>query len=113
MQGSVQAQPTPSGTQVPSADTMTPMQHLSREQLFRQFHISERGLTSQEAQRRLSEVGFNEPITVQRVAGVSQLFRLFLNPLVAILLIASLVSAFLGDIINASIIVVMVLLGVA
>src|SRR5437764_15144608 len=100
MQGSVQAQPP--DTQVPFADTTTPIQHLSREQLFRQFHTSERGLTSQEAQRRLSEVGSNEPITVQRVAGVSQFFRLFLNPLVAILLIASLVSAFLGDVIIAS-----------
>src|SRR5512142_3005788 len=39
-----------------------------------------------------------------------QFLRLFANPLVAILLVASVVSAILGDRINASIIIVIVLL---
>jgi Mg2+-importing ATPase len=41
---------------------------------------------------------------------VEQFLRLFLNPLVAILLLAALISAIVGDRINASIIIVIVLL---
>jgi P-type Mg2+ transporter len=46
---------------------------------------------------------------VKRSSGIVQFLRLFLNPLVAILLLAALVSAILGDQINASIIIVIVL----
>jgi P-type Mg2+ transporter len=70
-------------------------------------------LTEQEAQRRLSEIGPNEIAGVRNTTSVVQLLRLFLNPLIIILLLASCVSAFLGDAINASIIVTMVLLGVS
>jgi len=40
----------------------------------------------EEAGRKLSEVGPNELITVQRISGVKQLLLLFTNPLVIILL---------------------------
>jgi cation transport ATPase-like protein len=39
----------------------------------------------EEAGRKLSEVGPNELITVQRISGVKQLLLLFTNPLVIIL----------------------------
>ena len=56
------------------------------QKLFEQFHTSDRGLTSQEARRRLAEVGPNELASVQRIAGIRQLLLLFTNPLVLILL---------------------------
>jgi Mg2+-importing ATPase len=80
--------------------------------LFEQLHTSSEGLTSTEARRRLSEVGPNEPAPPRRSAGLVQLFLLLANPLVIILLIASLVSVLLGDVVNASIIVLMVGLSV-
>jgi len=88
------------------------MKQVSLATLFEQLHTSERGLTSQEAGRRLDEVGPNEPVPARRTSIVLQILRLFVNPLIIILLIASLVSALLGELVNASIIVVMVLLSI-
>src|SRR5215468_3882231 len=72
-----------------------------------------KGLSSDEAQRRLAEFGPNEPAPAQRATVVKQLLLLFANPLVIILIIASLVSAMIGDVVNASIIIVIVLLSSA
>ena len=73
----------------------------------------ETGLTSAEAYRRLAQFGPNEPATARRTANLFQVLLLFANPLAIILLIASAISAALGEVINASIIVLMVLLSVA
>jgi P-type Mg2+ transporter len=72
-----------------------------------------KGLSSDEARRRLAEFGPNEPAPLQRATIVKQLLQLFANPLVIILLIASLISAVLGDVVNASIIIVIILLSSA
>jgi Mg2+-importing ATPase len=71
------------------------------------------GLTSVEARNRLAQFGPNEPAASKRTATVFQLLLLFANPLAIILLGASAISAALGEVINASIIVLMVLLSVA
>ncbi|MBE3559317.1 MAG: magnesium-translocating P-type ATPase [Ktedonobacteraceae bacterium] len=86
------------------------MQQASLRDLFAQVRSSEQGLSGQEAQRRLAEAGFNEPVSVRHLPGIVQFLRLFLNPLVAILLIASFISALLGDVISAVIIDSIVLL---
>jgi P-type Mg2+ transporter len=70
------------------------------------------GLSSAEAHRRLRELGPNEPTPAPRRLSLTALGRLFANPLVVILLIASAASAALGDVLNAGIIVVMVMLSV-
>ncbi len=70
------------------------------------------GLSSQEAQDLLSKWGPNDPTPVRRGALAVELLILFLNPLVIILLVASAASAILGQPVDASIIFVMVLLGV-
>ena len=71
------------------------------------------GLSSQEAATRLSTFGPNDPAPVKRGAAVLELLLLFVNPLVVILLIASVVSFILGNATDAVIILVMVLLGVS
>jgi P-type Mg2+ transporter len=71
------------------------------------------GLTSQEAQERLSRYGPNDPTPVRRGALIQELLILFVNPLVIILLIAGVASGLLGQKIDAGIIIVMVLLGVS
>src|SRR2546423_11302986 len=73
---------------------------------------SHEGLTSEQARSRLLEAGPNEPAPVQRTTVLAEIVRLFANPLIAILLVASIVSAAVGQWVNATIILVMVLLGV-
>ena len=71
------------------------------------------GLTSQEAEARLKQFGPNDPAPPKHHSAVLDFLRLFLNPLVLILLIAALVSAFLGETADAAIIAVIVLLSTA
>ena len=70
------------------------------------------GLSTTEARRRLAEVGPNESGTVRRAAPLLQFLLLLANPLVLILLIASAVSAFVGELVNAVIIALMVIVSV-
>ena len=62
------------------------------------------GLSSQAAEARLEHFGSNEPATTERGAALSDLLHVFLNPLVLILLIAAIASAFLGQAVDAAII---------
>jgi len=71
------------------------------------------GLTGAEANVRLAKFGPNEPAAARRSATIFQLLLLFANPLAIILLAAGVISAALGEVVNASIIVLMVLLSVA
>ena len=71
-----------------------------------------RGLTTEVARARLGEFGPNEPAATQRIGSLTELVRLLANPIVSILLVASIISAFVGEFVNATIIVAMVVLGV-
>jgi Mg2+-importing ATPase len=71
------------------------------------------GLTSGEASERLAEFGPNELTAAGRSTAVIQILLWFANPLVIILLLASLVSGILGEVVNAAIIATMVLLSIA
>jgi Mg2+-importing ATPase len=75
--------------------------------------IMPKGLSSQEAAARLSQYGPNDPTPVKRSASIRELLILFLNPLVIILLVASLASFILGNATDSVIILVLVLLGVS
>ncbi len=81
-------------------------------EVYRRLRTSAEGLSREEARRRLKTVGPNEPASTPQVAGIVQFLRLFLSPLVIILLIASVVAAALGEVLNAGIIVLIVLLGI-
>src|SRR5450759_407644 len=74
---------------------------------------TEQGLSRVEAARRLATYGPNEPAPVRRLSAVVQLFHLFANPLVVILLVASAIAGSLGQQLDALIIVTMVVLGVS
>ena len=71
-----------------------------------------RGLTEAEAGRRLDQVGCNELVTVGAGGPFAQFLHFCTNPLVLILLVASAVSALLGQIIDSVIIAAMVVLSV-
>ena len=68
------------------------------------------GLTAEEAEARLDRFGPNEPAAAQHHSLLSDLLHAFSNPLVLILLIAAIASAFLGDTAGAGIISAIVLL---
>jgi P-type Mg2+ transporter len=89
------------------------MQQTTSSALAERPPASEHGLTSTEAEQRLATVGPNEPTPVQRTALLRQLLVFLTNPLVVILLFASVVAGVLGEVINAIIIAVIVLLSVA
>ena len=62
-------------------------------QLLGHLHSSEHGLTHDEAHQRLPEGGPNEPVVHRRRHGMQPLLAFATNPLVVMLLLASLVSA--------------------
>jgi Mg2+-importing ATPase len=76
-------------------------------------HVANTGLTTQEAEARLSQFGPNEPAATQQHSIFFDLLHGFMNPLVLILVIAAIASAFLGDKVDAAIIGVIVLLSSA
>jgi P-type Mg2+ transporter len=71
------------------------------------------GLTGTEARRRLDLLGANDPTARSRFGPLTELLRLLLNPLVLILLVASVVSAMVGDRIGSVIVIAIVLISVA
>ena len=71
------------------------------------------GLTSGEARKRLEQYGPNEPVPRRRLSAFAQFGHLFANPLVIILLVAPAISASLGQRVDASITVTIVLLSVS
>ncbi len=70
------------------------------------------GLDETEAQRRLAEVGPNEPVARGTDTLLGEVGRRLANPLILILVFASAVSAFTRDFANATIIIAMVAVSV-
>jgi Mg2+-importing ATPase len=68
------------------------------------------GLTPEEAEARLAQFGPNEPTATHHHSFLSDFFHAFSNPLVLILVIAAVISAFMGEAVDAGIIGVIVLL---
>src|SRR5208337_4404538 len=68
------------------------------------------GLTPQDAQARLDQFGPNEPATTPHHSFLSDIWHVFRNPLVLILVLAAVASAFLGQAVDAGIIATVVLL---
>jgi Mg2+-importing ATPase len=75
--------------------------------------MEERGLTERDAEVRRASVGPNEPSPHREQRILVQLVRRFASPLVAILLLACVASAIVGDLKNALLIGSMVALSVA
>ena len=71
------------------------------------------GLTSAEAERRLADVGPNDPLAVARESALREIAEPFASPLIITLLLASGISAYVGEIASAALIMLMVLLSVA
>jgi Mg2+-importing ATPase len=68
------------------------------------------GLTPQEAEARLAQFGPNEPAAIQHHSFLFDFLHAFSSPLVLILVIAAIISGFMGEAVDAGIIGVIVLL---
>lgn len=77
---------------------------------FATFRSSPQGLTNAEARARTQQYGLNDVLTTQQAPPILRFLALFANPLALILLLAAVVSGFLGDLVNATIIALMVVM---
>jgi Mg2+-importing ATPase len=82
---------------------------LQKEVLLSQLHTSENGLKDEEVVRRLEEYGLNEIPTIGHRTSLSIFLSQFKNPLVYVLIFASALSGFLGEITEAIIIIIIML----
>jgi Mg2+-importing ATPase len=82
------------------------------DQLMETLHTSPQGLSPDEVASRRASYGPNEVVRERKMAAFRQFFRQLKNPLIIILLIASVLSIFLGELIDALIIIVIVILSV-
>ncbi len=87
---------------------MTPEDDLTT--MFAKVESTPQGLSSSEARDRLKRYGFNEPVARKRTSLVLRFLSFFANPLALILLLAAIVTRILGDQVNSTVIIVMVVL---
>ena len=78
--------------------------------LLQRMETSDTGLTAAQATERIKKFGPNDPAPVRRATIFTEVIRFCANPLVIILMLASVVSALVGDAIDALIIAAIMLL---
>lgn len=81
-------------------------------ELLHELHTSSKGLSDAEAQKRLRKYGKNVFAHHVRKSAIVEFLLKFKNPLVIILLCASLISAFLGEVSNFIIITIIIVMSV-
>lgn len=86
---------------------------LSEEEVINIFESSKKGLSQEEAARRLKNYGYNQISESKRLNAFLKFLSGFKSPLVIILLVAALASAVFGEILDALIIAIMIFLSVA
>ena len=85
---------------------------LPMDELLARLNTSPSGLSSEEAEKRLTIYGYNELAKRKRRTAIANFLSHFRSPLVIILLIAGAISGFLGEIVNFTIIFSIVLMSV-
>jgi Mg2+-importing ATPase len=82
---------------------------LAPEKVFEELKTTPQGLSSEEAERRLREYGLNEALTGRRLSSLLLFLSQFRSPLVYILVFATLVAALAGELTDAIIILVIII----
>ncbi|HSB02860.1 MAG TPA: HAD-IC family P-type ATPase, partial [Anaerolineales bacterium] len=83
---------------------------LEAEQILEHFEVQENGLTSEEAKRRLEHYGPNQLKEAPRATFLQMLWQQLNNFVVILLIVASVISALLGDYVEAAAIMAIVVL---
>lgn len=92
--------------------TLADISQAQEDWLFSEFGTSAKGLSEQEAQRRLQEYGFNEPAKRKRRTILVQILSKFINPLVIVLLVIAAFSLYFGEKIEAILVIMMAVMSV-
>jgi P-type Mg2+ transporter len=82
------------------------------EVLLKKYQTTQEGLTTEEAERRLEEYGYNQPALKKKRTVLTQFFSKFTNPLVIVLLIIAGVSLNFGQEVSAALVIVMAVISV-
>jgi len=85
---------------------------LPTEEFLNRMGTSTGGLSSEEAAKRLETYGTNEVVRGKKRSGIIEFLLHFRSPITLILIVSAIVSAFLGDPLDASIILIIVLVSV-
>jgi len=93
-----------------AAEQAEPWHALSTEEVLDHLRVEQNGLMQEEAARRLEHYGSNQLRESQRPSFLKLLWEQFNNFIVMLLIVASVVSAFLGEWIDASAIMAIVVL---
>ncbi|MGA1865011.1 MAG: magnesium-translocating P-type ATPase [bacterium] len=80
--------------------------------LFERFNTSLKGLSEEEAEKRLAEYGYNQPARKKKRTILFQIVSKFVNPLVIVLLIIAGFSLFLGEKISALLVTLMAVISI-
>ncbi|NWG08185.1 MAG: cation-translocating P-type ATPase [Chloroflexi bacterium] len=95
-------------------NTIQPHEHhwhtLRPEQVLRHFEVQDNGLTTEEAQKRLAQYGPNQLKEAPRPTFLQMLWDQLNNFVVILLIVASVISALLGDYVEAAAIMAIVVL---
>ncbi len=84
----------------------------SAEAILGKLKTSPKGLSEEEAKKRLEEYGFNEPAKKKKRTILVQILSKFVNPLVIVLLVIAAFSLFFGEKIEALLVMLMALMSV-
>ena len=96
-----------------STESTKPDWHsMSRDQVMRYLKTSIEGLTQREANERLTVYGFNEIKAERGISRAATFTKQFKDPLIIILLVATAISALVGELIDSTIIIAIVILAV-
>jgi len=80
--------------------------------LLEKLKTSKKGLTEEEAKKRLQEYGYNEPAKKKKRTIIFQILSKFINPLIIVLIIIAVFSLLFGEKISAFLVILMAALSV-
>ena len=78
--------------------------------LFQEFHTSEKGLTKEEAEKRLAKYGINEISKKKKNSLILEFLKQFNSPLIYILIVAMIISFIFSHLIDAYVILSVILI---
>jgi Ca2+-transporting ATPase len=96
----------------PTESTKPDWHSMSRDQVMQYLQTRIEGLTQREANERLRVYGSNEIRAERGISRAAVFTKQFKDPLIIILLIATAISAFVGELIDSTIIIAIVILAV-
>lgn len=85
---------------------------LTKEEVLQKLQSDTNGLTQAEVTKRLEECGYNRIVEEKRISPAVIFAKQFKEPLIIILLVATMISSFIGDLIDAIVIIAIVILAI-